>query len=135
MSSLQEKALENRKKGYNCAQAVACVLADKVGVDEETMFKAAEGFGAGMGGMECACGAVSGAVLAAGFKSSSADLANPNSKAATQALSKQIVAEFIEKNQAVNCKDIKGVETGKVLRSCPGCIEDAVEIAEKVLEL
>ena len=33
------------------------------------------------------------------------------------------------------CKELKGVETGKVLRSCPGCIEDGVELVQEVLGL
>ena len=42
---------------------------------------------------------------------------------------------FAEQNSSLTCKELKGVETGKVLRSCPDCIMDAVEIAEKVLGL
>ena len=38
------KALENHKKGYNCAQAVACAYADLFGVDEKTAFRMTEGF-------------------------------------------------------------------------------------------
>ena len=49
MSSRVEKALENHGKGYNCCQAVACAYADLVGVDENLIFAAGEGFGAGMG--------------------------------------------------------------------------------------
>ena len=52
MESRVAKTIELHKKGYNCAQAVACAYCDLVGVDEDTMFKMAEGFGAGMGGME-----------------------------------------------------------------------------------
>lgn len=46
MESRVEKTIELHRKGYNCAQAVACAYCDLVGVDEETMFKMAEGFGA-----------------------------------------------------------------------------------------
>ena len=46
MSSRVEKALENHGKGYNCCQAVACAYADLVGVDENLIFAAGEGFGA-----------------------------------------------------------------------------------------
>lgn len=70
MESRVAKTIELHKKGYNCAQAVACAYCDLVGVDEDTMFKMAEGFGAGMGGMEGTCGAVSGAVLLAGMHNS-----------------------------------------------------------------
>ena len=47
MSNRVEKALENHGKGYNCCQAVACAYADLVGVDENLIFAAGEGFGAG----------------------------------------------------------------------------------------
>lgn len=134
MSDRIEKALENNKKGMNCCQAVACAFSDAVGVNEEVLFKAGEGFGAGMGGMECTCGAISGAVLLAGMKNSSGDAASPT-KGKTYQLSKAIVKEFEEKNGSVICKVLKGVETKKVLRSCDGCIEDAARIAEKVLGL
>ena len=42
---------------------------------------------------------------------------------------------FEEKNGSTICRDLKGVDTGKVLRTCPGCIEDAVEIVQEVLGL
>jgi len=133
METRVAKTLENHKKGYNCCQAVACAYSDLVGMDEETMFKAGEAFGAGMGGMQATCGAVSGAVLLAGLKNSSGDLKNPTSKGATYKLSKEIVARFREKNGSVICKELKGMDTGCPLRSCDGCIEDAAAIAEAVL--
>ena len=80
MSERIQKALENHKKGMNCCQAVACAFADVMDVDENTIFKLGEGFGAGMGGMQCTCGAVSGAVLVAGMKNSSGDVTNPTTK-------------------------------------------------------
>ena len=133
MESRVQKTLENHKKGYTCAQAVACAYCDLVGVDEATMFKAAEAFGAGMGGMSTTCGAVSGAVLLAGFKNSDGEFQKPKTKGRSYQLSRQIVEAFREKNTTVICKELKGVETKKVLRSCDGCIEDAAAIAEKIL--
>lgn len=129
-----EEALERHAKGYNCCQAVACVFAEELGYKEDTVFRLAEGFGAGMGGMQCTCGAVSGAVMVAGMKNSTgAEL--PKSKGATYKLSKDVVENFRQKNGSVICSELKGIETRKVLRSCDGCIEDAVRIAEKVLGL
>lgn len=132
MESRVEKALELHKKGYNCAQAVACSYCDLLGVDESTMFQMIEGFGAGMGGMECTCGAVSGAIALAGIKNSQG-VSDTTTKGATYQLSKEILKDFQERNGSVICKDLKGIETKKVLRSCPGCIEDAALIAEKIL--
>lgn len=61
MDTRVEKTIERHKKGYNCAQAVACTYCDLVGVDEETMFKMTEALGLGMGCMDGTCGAVAGA--------------------------------------------------------------------------
>ena len=133
MESRVQKTLENHAKGYNCAQAIACAYCDLVGMDEQTAFKATEAFGAGMGGMQATCGAVSGAVFLAGLKNSCGDLENPVSKGKSYQLSKKIVAAFQEKNGSTVCKELKGVETGCRLRSCDGCIEDAAAIAEQVL--
>lgn len=130
-----QKALENHKKGMNCCQAVACAFADALGADENLVFAMGEGFGAGMGGMECTCGAVSGAVLLAGLKNSSRDAGNPVTKGKTYQLSKEIVKEFRKKNGSVICKDLKGVGTGKILRSCDGCIEDAAGLVQQFLGL
>ena len=57
METRVEIAAKKHKKGYNCAQAVACTYCDLVGVDEEMMFKAVEALGLGMGCMEGTCGA------------------------------------------------------------------------------
>lgn len=133
MSTRVEKALENHKKNYNCCQAVACAFCDLVGIDEEIMFKLAEGFGLGMGCMDGTCGAISGAVALAGMCNSTGNLDAPNSKMDTYKLSREIVQAFMDKNKSIVCKELKGVETNQVLRSCDGCIEDAAAIAEKML--
>ena len=132
---MDKKELANalHEKKYNCAQAVACAFAEEVGVDMETLFKACEGLGLGMGCMEGTCGAISGAVMLAGFLNSDGNLDEPGTKANTYQLSKKIVQAFKEKNGATKCGDLKGIDTGTVLRSCPGCIEDAVEFVEEIL--
>ena len=102
-------------------------------MDEETAFKACEAFGAGMGGMEGTCGAVSGAVFLAGLKNSCGDLEKPVSKGKTYQFSRAITAKFREKNGSLVCRDLKGIETGTPLRSCEGCILDAAALVEELL--
>lgn len=134
MSTRVEEAVKRHDRGYNCCQAVACALAEELGYEEQIIFGAGEGFGAGMGGMQCTCGALSGAVMAAGMKNSGRN-AERLTKGSTYQLSRQMAEKFQEKNGSVVCKELKGLETGKPLRSCQGCIEDAVRIAEEVLGL
>lgn len=131
MESRVELAAAKHRSGYHCAQAVACAYCDLVGMDEETMFRVIEGFGGGMGNAEGTCGAVSGACAIVGLKCSTGNLASPNSKQASYKLSKAILDEFIAMNGSVTCKVIKGVETGKVLRSCRDCVCDAARLVEK----
>ena len=97
------------------------------------MFQMTEALGAGMGNMEGTCGAVSAACVLAGMKNSTGNLQVPDSNKDTAKLSGAILNQFLEKNQSVICKDLKGVDTGKALRSCPGCIQDAAALVEEVL--
>lgn len=131
----KEKAIELHDKRFNCCQAVACAFAKEIGVDEQTLFKAGEGFGLGMGCMECTCGALSGAIMLAGFKNSDGNVDSPATKATTYQLSKELVKEFKELTGGTICKELKGIETGKILCSCPDCIRAGVEVVEKVLNL
>lgn len=131
----KELAIAYHDQKYNCAQAVACAFADEVGTDRETLFKTMEGFGLGMGGTCGTCGAISGAVALCGLKNSDGNLSDPATKASTYQLSKEIIARFEAKNHATLCRDLKGIETGCPLRSCPDCIMDAVEIVSEVLKL
>lgn len=133
MNTRVEETIRRHDRGYNCAQAVACTYCDLVGIDEQTMFKMTEALGLGMGGMEGTCGAVSGACILAGMKRSSGNLDKPDSKGASYQLAKEIIRRFEEQNQAVACKDLKGISTGKVLTPCEQCIRDAAQIAEEVL--
>lgn len=130
-----EMADQLHKMKYNCCQSVAMVYADELGVDKVALFRMTEGFGAGMGGMQGPCGALSGAIALAGLKNSDANLEEPATKAATYKLVKEIYAKFEERVGAINCKDIKGIETGEMLCSCQNCIKIGVEIAQEVLGL
>lgn len=131
----KELAIAKHDMKFNCAQAVACAFAEEIGVDEKILFTAAEGFGLGMGGTEGTCGALSGAIMLAGFKNSDGNITAPATKAETYKLSKEMVTRFTEKAGSTVCKELKGIETGKVLCSCPDCICKGVEVVEEVLSL
>jgi len=124
---------ELHRKGFSCAQSVAVACADMVDVSEEILFKATEGFGAGMGTMDGVCGALTGGLLIAGLKNSTANFAAPKSKASTMKISKAMLTSFREKCGALICRDLKGVDTGKMICSCPDCIKHGVEVVEEEL--
>jgi C_GCAxxG_C_C family probable redox protein len=127
-----EKALAYHKKGFNCAQAVACVFAGELGIDEKTAFRLSEAYGLGMGAMDT-CGAVTAMAMVTGMKESDGNLDSPGTKKICYKKTKQMIDEFMKMNGSVNCRELKGVGTGKPLRSCDGCIEDAVVILERFL--
>ncbi|SET32132.1 C-GCAxxG-C-C family protein [[Clostridium] polysaccharolyticum] len=126
-----EIASKNHQSGYNCCQAVVCAFCKELGLDEDMAFRMAEGFGSGMG-VQSTCGAVTGAIMLAGLKNSQGT-DNVTTKGATYKMSKEIIAEFEKMNGSSICKELKGIETRQVLRSCSGCIEDAVRIAQKAV--
>ena len=127
-----EKATQLHHQGYNCAQCIACAFSDVLGVDEKTMFMASEAFGAGMGCTKT-CGAVTAMGLVIGMKESDGNLEKPGTKGHSYRLMRQAIGEFEKMNQSVICRELKGIDTGKVLRSCNGCIKDAATILDKIL--
>ena len=86
-----------------------------------------------MGGMTETCGALSGAVAILGLLNSEG-MANPTTKRHSYKLSREAAARFKDKNTTTICRELKGVgsDAGPI-RSCPGCIDDAVEIAIQII--
>ena len=112
------------KAGCNCAQAVVLSYADKLPLEEETLKKLAAGYGGGMGCMEGTCGALVGAVMVAGMLTDGQW---------TGRYAREILLGFCERCGATICKDLKGVETGKVLCPCTECVRNAVLAAGAAL--
>lgn len=121
------------EKGYTCAQTVLCVYSDLLEMDERDLFRISEGFGGGMGGMMLTCGAVTSMAMAASLKNSCGDPETCSTKGQTIRLVRKLATEFQDKNGSVICRELKGIETGNILRECPGCIEDAIRIMGKEL--
>ena len=134
MESRKKIAIEKHDLGYNCAQSVALTYADLVDMAPEQLFKITEGFGLGGGNMQGTCGAISGAIALIGLLNSCGDLEHPSTKAQTYALGREILERFKAQNGSVLCHELKGVSTGKALRSCPDCIMDACQLFEELYE-
>ncbi|MGN0369829.1 MAG: C-GCAxxG-C-C family protein [Butyrivibrio sp.] len=117
-------------KGYNCAQAVACAFADVMNLDEKIIFKMLEGNGLGMSDTYGTCGAVSGMAAVIAYTNSTGNLEAPDSKASTYEIVRNLEAVFRKNNGSTICRELKGMDTGKVLRPCPDCIKDAATILE-----
>lgn len=116
---------KKRGKDYNCAQAVLCTYCDLFGLDEKTAADLGGAFGSGMGNMEGTCGALVGAGMALGLLTQDRHLSRSRMKT--------ILEKFQERNGAIQCKILKGIGTGKPLRSCPDCVADACEFLEEFI--
>ena len=81
------------------------------------------------------CGALSGMAMIIGLDNSKGNVEEGSpSKGDTYKKIKTYVQKFKEKNGSCVCRELKGVDTGKVLCSCPQCIADAVELTEEYLK-
>lgn len=128
----KEQAVMLHHSGFNCAQSVACSFCNIMGGDLIEVFRLSEPLGFGMGTMST-CGAVSAMALVVGMKMSDGNLDRPATKKECYKMMKTLTEAFAEKNGSTICREIKGVETNKVLRSCDGCIEDAAALLDKYL--
>ena len=115
-----------RKKEMNCCQAVLVAFADKLGKKEDDLLRLGSGFGSGLATMEGTCGALVGAIMVSSLLSAEGE-ARSNSRA--------IMSRFKELcGGATICRDLKGIETGKVLCSCEDCVRNAVRAAGETLK-
>lgn len=128
-----EYAAELHSRGCNCAQSVLCAFAKEIGKDEATLMQLSEGFGLGCGGMDSMCGALSGAIMVAGAITADGNIEAPKTKKNTYALSKQLCDAFKQECGSLVCRELKGVDSGKVLLSCPECINVGVRLCEELL--
>ena len=103
-----------REEGLNCAQTVACALAEETALDEGLLFRLSEGFGGGMGGHQGTCGALSGAILILSYLNS-----GENTKLKTYAIVKELFEKFEEHFGTTICEGLKEKEL------CGECIEVA----------
>jgi C_GCAxxG_C_C family probable redox protein len=130
-------------QNYNCAQSVLSAFAQEFGLDGKIALKLASPFGGGMARRGEVCGAVTGALLALGL-ARGAD--QPARKDEIYRLSQEFMRLFAEKHKNLLCRDLiacdistavgyqSAVEKRVFTTICPLLVQDAVEIAQKLLE-
>ena len=130
MTDKVKEALTLHKQGYNCAQSVILPFCEELGAEPKVISRIAEGFGAGMGGFEHTCGALSGAVMAAGLKYSNP----PMSKGNTYKITKDLVEKFNTRCGSTLCPELKGFRDAHKFKHCDECIAVGVELVEEMLK-
>ncbi|MHC4124087.1 MAG: C-GCAxxG-C-C family protein [Planctomycetota bacterium] len=139
-----EQAVERFKKGFNCSQAVLGSYCEQFGLNCETAFKVATGFGGGMR-MADTCGAVTGAFMALGLKYGSITAEDKAAKAKAYEKVIEYTSRFKARNSSVICKELLGcdISTPEGMKKaqqeglfgsvCPKMVRDAAEILEEIL--
>lgn len=130
--SSKELAAQYHGSGCNCAQAVGCAFCDKAGTEEQTMKALTRRYG---GGAYKYCGALMGAIAAMNMQLGDVREDDPAAlDGAASDKAAELLRRFEAKNGSVFCRELKGRDTGVVLRSCRGCVEDAAEIAAELFD-
>lgn len=116
-----ERAKENYKNGMNCSESTFKAILDTLRDEGLTDFPSeltavATGMGGGVGSTGHACGALTGAVMAAGImhgRKNPLEIENLDERraqmfgpAGVSRLFNNIVNDFVDKNGSANCKDL-----------------------------
>ena len=110
MGIYSEKAANNFREGYNCAQSVLLAFANQVGLKEDESLKLASSFGGGMGRLREVCGAVSAMFMIAGILKGYTEPNNDIVKANHYKLIQDLAAEFKLKHGTIICRELLGLD-------------------------
>lgn len=125
-----EMAVEfHKEKDYNCAQSVLCAFEDATGLERNTALALTDGLG---GGYKCGeiCGALSGAVLAAGVILKNGG-ENPVRSGKIKSAVDGLTDRFKEEKGCLTCREL--LENGGRAR-CNEYISDSVKMLEEILK-
>ncbi len=107
--TIQERGAQLFASGYNCAQSTCAALAPEFCADEATALKAAAMFGGGVARTGGLCGAVSGALMALGFKYATEETSG-EIKAALYERGRAFMEAFEKENGSTVCRDLIGCD-------------------------
>lgn len=141
-----DRAEELFRKGYNCAQSVLGAFAPELRMTQDQAMRLASAFGAGIGGLREVCGAVTGMTMAAGLLRGYSQPTDSQGKQDTYQLTRQLVAEFEQRQGSFICRELLHLKKGESLpepvvrtedyyqqRPCLAAVRAAAELAEQAL--
>ena len=143
MSVKEEKAVALFSRGYNCAQAVLGAFCEEGGLDTNTAFRLANGFG---GGMRCGevCGAATGAILAIGLQCGFYIENDVAQKGFCNRKTYEFIEKFRQETGSALCRELLGVDVRSpedlaaptalplFKTVCPDMVATAVHILENM---
>lgn len=129
----------------SCCSGVFAAYAPELGMEKALAGRAGRGMAGGIGGLGNVCGAVSGAVLVIGLKTTSEDNTNDMQAALdTKDTVKEFIARFEKQHSSIKCKELLGYDIStqekiavamkeNAFVNCPKFIESAVTILDDIL--
>ncbi|GMO51107.1 MAG: C-GCAxxG-C-C family protein [Treponemataceae bacterium] len=145
MRTKADEAEELFNNGFNCAQAVLSSHCEDFGLDGETAKKLACAFGGGMGHIDEACGAFTGALMLIGLKYGQYKEADMESREQTYKTVKDFTRKFKAEFGTIYCARLikynlsddeelrKARESGVIKKTCPAFVRRAVSMVEEYL--
>ncbi|MFV0392846.1 MAG: C-GCAxxG-C-C family protein [Coprobacillaceae bacterium] len=129
-------ALEYRKQGYNCAQAIIVAYIDVCpNITLEQAMTISYGFGGGIGGMRETCGCISGAAMVLSLIHGKSE-SNPKQKMIVNKKITTVTEEFNAMEGSMICGELLTLrETNKPIKRkpCNDYIVDTICILEKYI--
>jgi len=139
-------AIDAFYKGNNCAQSVVKAYVDELEFDEQLALDMALGFGGGMGKMQKACGAVTGAYMVIGIYNSRVIDDKAQRKEDTPPMIQSFRKAFCQRHQTDQCVHLLGcdirTEAGQQIfkennlkeKVCSKCIESSIKILDDMFK-
>jgi C_GCAxxG_C_C family probable redox protein len=139
-----EEALANMQKYGSCCTGVLATYSPDLGIEKDLAAGLGRGMAGGIGGLGNVCGAVSGAVMVIGLKTTDKD--NINDMAVglkTMETAKEFVSKFEEKHSTIKCRELIGhdISTPEGMQAamqanayanCPKYVATAVTILDEM---
>lgn len=104
-----QRAQQNFRDGYNCAQSVFLAFAEEQ-MEREKAAQLASALGGGIAGMRTVCGGVIGIAMAYGMLRGYSDPNAVDEKATEYAIVHEMADEFERLNGSLLCRDLLGLD-------------------------
>lgn len=143
--SRPEKALTLMRKYGSCCTGVLAAFAPELGLEEELAAGLGRGMAGGVGSLGNVCGAVSGAALVIGAKTTNKDnIQNMETGMKTMEIVREFAARFEEQHSSIICRELLGHDIStpekrkaameaKAYVNCPKYVQSAVTILDEML--
>ena len=144
MKMTEQEMMELFAGGFDCSQVAFVSAADRLGIEREEALKLSSAFGGGMYAGET-CGAVTGSLMAIGYKYGHYKPGDAAAKETLIAKVKEFREAFCEKNGSTMCRDLLGYNIGDpeelqiileeniMMEKCPVITATAVELLDGIL--